>query len=242
MDDHGMAEPPKGPELGEIYAESRRRISDLVGSCSGAELARRLPTCPDWTVRDVIGHLAGLIADVRASRLDGLATPAWTQAQVDRFAHRSLPEVLDDWAQAAGPAEADWDAVTAPAGAASVRIVSDAYSHEHDIRGSLGQPGWRESRAFAVTLPLQLDGLRARLSEAGLPALEMRCADGRRFTVGDGEAGARVEVGSTWELLRALTARRSRSQVAAYAWDGAGSEKYLDCFFRFAPPVHDILE
>jgi uncharacterized protein (TIGR03083 family) len=242
MNDCALPEPTSGAELGGIYAETRRRISELVGSCSGQELALRLPTCPDWTVRDVIGHLAGLIADVRASRLDGLGTPAWTQVQVDRFAHRSLPEVLDDWAQAAGPAEADWDAVTAPAGAASVRIVSDAYSHEHDIRGVLGQPGWRESRAFAVTLRLQLDGLGVRLGEAGLPALELWCADGRRFNVGEGEVGARVEVASTWELLRAMTARRSRNQVAAYAWDGAGSEKYLDCFFRFAPPAVDILE
>lgn len=242
MDDFGSAEQPSGPELGEIYAETRGRISELVGSCSGAELARRLPTCPDWTVRDVIGHLAGLIADVRAVRLDGLGTPAWTQSQVDRFVHRTLPEVLDDWARAAEPVEADWDAVTAVAGPANVRIVSDAYSHEHDIRGAVGRPGCRESRAFAVTLRLQLDGLGARLGEAGLPALQMRCGDGRRFTAGEGAVGAGVEVVSTWELLRGLTARRSRNQVAAYAWDGVGSERYLDCFFRFAPPAVDILE
>jgi len=50
-----------------------------------------------------------------------------------------------------------------------------------------------------------------------------------------------VTVASSWELLRAITARRSRAQVAGYGWDGE-SEKFLGAFFRFDPPSYDIEE
>jgi uncharacterized protein (TIGR03083 family) len=225
--------------LGQVYGEQRRRVGELVRSLPAADLLVRLPTCPDWTVRDVVGHMTGLMADVRANNLGGLGTAAWTQAQVDAYADRSLDEVLADWAELATPAEADPAAVM---GAASSRLVSDAFSHEHDIRGAVDRPGGRSSQALRVALGVQLEALTTRVAEAGLAPLALRCDDGAAFQAGSGEPGATVRFPTTWELLRAVTARRSRAQLLAYAWSGAQAEQYVPVFFRFAPPEQDIVE
>jgi uncharacterized protein (TIGR03083 family) len=224
--------------LGKVYADQRRRVGKLVRSLPAADLLVRLPTCPDWTVRDVVGHMTGLMADVRANNLGGLGTAAWTQAQVNAYADRSLEEVLSDWAALAAPAEADAAAVM---GAASSRLVSDAYSHEHDIRGAVDRPGGRSSQALRVAIGVQLEALRTRLADGGLPALALRCGDGKTFRAGTGEPGATVRFPTAWEMLRAVTARRSRAQLLGYAWSGP-AEDYVPAFFRFAPPEQDIVE
>jgi Mycothiol maleylpyruvate isomerase N-terminal domain len=67
--------------VGRTYAESRRRITDLVAGL-GQEAERPVPTCPAWSVRDVIAHLAGVCADILAGNLAGIGTDAWADAQV----------------------------------------------------------------------------------------------------------------------------------------------------------------
>lgn len=227
-------------ELGETYAETRIRIAELMQSLSPEEQALRLPACPEWDSRDVVGHMAGLVVDVASGRLEGAGTPAWTEAQVDAYRGQSLEAVLADWAVQAAGAETDAEKVF---GAFAGRLVSDAYAHEQDIRGATGRPGHREAAAVAVSLGVQLDALTQRLADAGLPALRLCAADGaQEWTVGDGTPGATLTVPSAWELLRAVQARRSRAQVAALGWEGDVWERYLDAFFRWDPPAGDVLE
>lgn len=234
-----MTAPRVVTEPGAIYGQTRRRISELVSSLSADELARTLPACPDWTVRDVIGHMTGLVADVRAGRLDGVGTPEWTRAQVNAYAGGTPREVLAEWAELAAPLEVDLQAVL---GEWSPRIITDVYSHEHDIRGAVGRPGARYSSAFPISLRLQLDTLGSRLSQAGLPALALCGEDGTRYVAGPGRPIATVRAESAWELHRAVTARRSRGQVLAYHWTGDDPERYLSVFFRWDPPAVDIHE
>lgn len=224
--------------LGPIYAETRCRITELVRSLPPDRLAATLPTCPAWTSRDVVGHMTGLVADVQTGNLPGLGTPDWTQGQVDAYSDRTLDEVLDDWATLAAGLEADLEAV---AGADGIRVVSDAYTHEQDIRGAVGRPGAREAAALPFVLDFQLTNLGRRVADAGLPALRVRAGDLDRV-VGDGSPAGTLTVDSPWELQRSLMARRSRAQIAALAWDGADPARYLPVFFRFDPPEHDIVE
>jgi uncharacterized protein (TIGR03083 family) len=226
-------------DLGAVYAEQRRRIAELVRVLPAADLLVRCPTCPDWTVRDVVGHLTGLMSDVRTRNLAGLGTTEWTRAQVAAFAAYSLEAVLEAWAALAEPAERDFAGIV---GAPGMRLISDAFTHEHDIRGAVRRPGGRESAAMAVALRVQLDALATRLGDAALPGLELRCADGGSFVVGPGEPAGVVEFPTTWDMLRTMCARRSQAQLRACSWRGVAVEDYLDAFFRFAPPVADIAE
>jgi uncharacterized protein (TIGR03083 family) len=226
-------------DLGAVYAEQRRRIAELVRALPATDLLVRLPTCPDWTVRDVVGHMTGLMADVRAQNLAGLGTTEWTQAQVAAFAGQGLEAVLEAWAELAEPAEREFSRIV---GAPGVRLISDAFTHEHDIRGAVRRPGGRESAAMAVALRVQLEALTTRLSDAGLPGLRLRCADGGVFAVGPGEPAGVVDFPTTWDMLRTVCARRSRAQLLACSWQGVAAEDYADTFFRFAPPEADVAE
>lgn len=226
-------------ELGEIYGQARRRMGELARSMSDEELAAKLPTCPDWSARDVIGHVTGLLADILGNRMEGAGTSAWTAGQVAAYAHRSLEEVLADWEALAEGPEADLAGIIGPF---APRLLSDLYAHEQDIRGAAGRPGHRDDPAVVASLEVQLPLFTQRLDAAGLPALRLRAAGGGEWVVGSAEAAATVSIPSAWELLRAVQARRSPAQVAAYGWEGEGPDRYLGEFFRFPPPTSDISE
>ena len=94
--------------------------------------------------------------------------------------------------------------------------VSDAVSHEHDIRGALRLPGARGSDAAAVALGFYAHNRIYAAAEQGV-SLRARVTDGREF----GDARATVTVtGEPFELLRALAGRRSAAQLRKLAWTG----------------------
>ncbi|MFC6343765.1 maleylpyruvate isomerase N-terminal domain-containing protein [Nocardioides hankookensis] len=54
---------------GDLYRANVDAVSHLVGDLDDAALATTVPASPDWTVHDVIAHLAG------GSDLDGNVDP-----------------------------------------------------------------------------------------------------------------------------------------------------------------------
>ena len=50
-------------EHGDAYRGSRARLSALAREVDGAVMESTVPTCPDWRIKDVFGHLIGLVAD-----------------------------------------------------------------------------------------------------------------------------------------------------------------------------------
>jgi uncharacterized protein (TIGR03083 family) len=124
-----------GAQLAEFYRGARGRVTELVGGLDEGALASPAPACPGWSVADVVSHVVAVAEDVVAGRLTGPPSAEQTAAQVARFQGRSLPSVLDAWAEAAPGLE---EAIAAfevwPA-------VLDVLAHEQDIRGALGRPG-----------------------------------------------------------------------------------------------------
>lgn len=225
--------------LGEIYGETRLRVGELAMRLSDVQLATMLPTCPEWNVRDVIGHMVGLIGDMREQRLEGAGTPAWTAAQVQAHRHQDLRTALGLWDERAAPVEPDFESVF---GQFAPRLVSDTWNHEQDIRGALHLPAaHRDSDAIPAALVGQMEMLTVRLDEAGLPALRMVTGDGA-WQAGTGEAVGRVDVATPAELLRILLGRRSRAQMASLDWQVPDRDAYLAVFPRFGPAEHDIHE
>ena len=141
-----------------------------------AEAEFVVPACPDWTVREVFAHQAGVAADVLGGRLDGVATDPWTERQVAERADRSLTEILDEW-------EADTPRLVeamAPFGDdIDPRMVIDLWTHDHDVRGAVGRSGVRDDAIAAwVADRLQADAGR-RFEKAGLTPTAVVFADGR---------------------------------------------------------------
>jgi len=183
-------------EVVAAYTSLRSRVVDLVRAQPADVADRVVPHCPAWTVADLLAHMVGAPEDILAGRLDGVATDAWTQAQVDRHRGESLGVLADTWESTAEEFDVVLTVIPAPVNS---QIVLDATTHEHDLRHALGVPGAREDLAVTVAL-----GWVLNTAEAASPGL----------------AAQLVSSGlDNFDLLRACSGRRSRDQVAALGFD-----------------------
>jgi uncharacterized protein (TIGR03083 family) len=227
-------------DIGNVYAEGRERISGIVTALEPDQQLAPVPACPEWTVHDVVAHLSGVCADILAGNLEGVATDPWTATQVRNRKEWPTAEVVAEWSELAPQVEANAGAFPREAGE---QWVADLTTHEHDIRGAVSQPGARDSSGvdiglqFAVTL-----GLEFSLKAQHLPALRVVAGD-REWTVG-GDAAATTVSASPFDMLRAVTGRRSRNQILAFDWNGGDPEVHLRAF-QFGPfttPADDLDE
>jgi hypothetical protein len=148
--------------------------------------------------------------DVVNGRMDGLASDAWTQAQVDARTARSTRELLDEW-DAVGPR---FEALLAAAPAEIAgQAIFDAATHEHDLRNALGLPGARDSDAVDSGWQWLVEA-RTR---AGAHAMCFVVEEGEQPS-GVGDVVGRVEA-SRFELFRAVSGRRTETEIAGYRWD-----------------------
>ena len=79
-----------------LYAGTRERITAAVRDLGPAELQRIVPACPEWTVHNLVSHLAGVAADFSTGNLAGAPRPPWTAVQVEARRYRSVAQVLDE--------------------------------------------------------------------------------------------------------------------------------------------------
>jgi len=197
----------------EIYEDTRVRLTAFVRQLGDDDLARPVPACPGWSVRDIVAHLAGLAADLPAGRTEGMATPEWTARQLEERVGRSLDELLDEWAEhapALGRLLAEMTRVVPP--------VVDIVTHEDDIRAALGAPTALDSVGFDYALQAYVMALDYRLRKKQLPALRVRAGD-EEWEVGEGEPTITLTT-TPYDLFRTLSGRRSEAQVRADDWDG----------------------
>jgi hypothetical protein len=97
-------------------------------------------------------------------------------------------------------------------------LITEVVSHEHDIRAALNRPGARDDTAVRAALTRPLQEIDKRIKEGGLPAVRIVLEHGPRI-LGEGEPVITLTV-SSFELLRAVSGRRSRKQIRALDWNG----------------------
>ena len=71
-------------EVSAAYVELRERVVRLLRSLPEDADEIVVPHCPLWTVAELASHIMGVNDDIVNSRLEGVATDEWTQAQVER--------------------------------------------------------------------------------------------------------------------------------------------------------------
>jgi uncharacterized protein (TIGR03083 family) len=194
------------------YGDLRARVTKLVGEIDPADLDRPAPATPGWRARDVLAHLVGVSDDIVSDRRDGIASDAWTGAQVDRRHDIPLAELIADWdcfgpgfeeLLAAGPAELTGQA------------LFDAATHEHDLRQAVARPGARASEAMQQGWDWFV-GARTRLRAPAIRFVSERSDD----VAGVGEPCVTVRA-PYFELFRATTGRRTAAEMERYGWDPA---------------------
>jgi uncharacterized protein (TIGR03083 family) len=214
----------------QVYDNLRDRVSALVRNASDDEVAARCPAAPEWRVRDVVAHVSGVSADIVNGNLDGIGTDSWTAKQVADRRDLSIEQLLADWEeQAAAMAAIVPDLPDVPAG----QWVTDALTHEHDIRGGLRRPGARDSDA----IDLAFNWSRLVLDPKQPVRLE---SEAGAVQVGESEPIPTVRT-TRFEFIRSMTGRRSLDQMRAYDWDGKPCPERL-LFLIFTPRQTPLTE
>jgi uncharacterized protein (TIGR03083 family) len=218
------------PDIAARYALAQASFAEFARTLSDDDWAVRTPCTPEWTVRDVLSHVAGIPDDALAGRMEGAPGEEWTAAQIERNRSLSVDELL-----------ARWDAQT-PGFADVLQAIGedrppfDCHTHEHDIRHALGRPGNRDS-VIVETAALDL----AAVDDCPV-ALTVELADGRIVRSGpvDAERSVILRGVTPFELFRSRPGRRSAEQVRAWDWTGdAGDIDAIVAKWSFFGPTND---
>ena len=179
------------------YLALRARVIDLLRSTPESSGDLVVPCTPEWTVRQLAAHIVGGPEDVLAGRMEGVASDAWTQAQVELYGNLALTELADLFEESASKIDAIIHNFPQPI---ISQFVMDAVTHEQDMRSALGVPGGRDSKAVEVGV-----GFFLNLIEVSDPPLF--------------DALVNTSV-SQWDVLRSLTGRRTVEQMNSLGLDG----------------------
>lgn len=226
-----------GPDYADEYAACRGRVRDLLADCDEGMAARVVPTCPDWTVRDLCAHLTGVAAALAARDNPAGDVQAWVDRLVAERSDRSVPTLLDEW-DAVGPA---FEALMRARPASFGGLTYDVVAHEHDLRGAVGRPGDRESDGVEASLEILAAMIERDLAAKGPVPGTIRLRSGaREWVIGGGAPEVAVDA-PAWELMRLVGSRRSRRQLLAAGWVG-DVEPFLPAIAHLPLPEHDIDE
>ncbi|MEY3360670.1 MAG: hypothetical protein RL531_389 [Actinomycetota bacterium] len=196
-----------------IYRGIRGRVADLVRDLDADTLDRIAPATPAWSVHDLLAHLIGDVTDIVEGNLDGVATDAWTQAQVDRRRGIPVADLLEEWEHGSAviePTIGDFPPMM------RTMFLTDAVTHEHDIRHAIGAPGARDSDAIAYSYATAV--VAAGLARGGAGAVRVVHEAGEDV-VGDGSVTATLRT-PRFEIVRAAVGRRSLDEIVAWDWEG----------------------
>lgn len=209
-------------ELRSAYAEGYRDGRAYLEGMSEQQLLTACPQCPGWTIRDVIAHHVHILtvrviggwpsdvsADIRAAAIEpNRAVKAaaakrrddWIEAGVSAFKEAPFKNVLTAWDETVRAMDEE-----------AAGLVTDFAVHLGDVEEALGSTELRENLCMAAALwryanAIHIDYLR------GL-SLDTVSITGHSppATAGD-TASTHTISGSTYELLRAITGRRSRAE------------------------------
>jgi hypothetical protein len=202
----------------DAYSELRIRVTDLMRSISSEQAQLVVPHCPQWTVKDCLAHMIGVPEDVISGQMDGVATDAWTDRQVQRHKQDSVYDLLTVWETNAAIFGKILPNIPQPI---LSQFMFDQTTHEHDIRAALGKPGARESMAVAVAEGFLRESL-SKNSDAVIASM------------------ANHEVRG-FEFLRSLSGRRSKAQISQNGFDLQLVEKFIQAM-PFDIPDNDVTD
>jgi uncharacterized protein (TIGR03083 family) len=220
-------------DCGDLYERTRQELIRLVRHLDTDSLSVRVPATPEWQVRDVVAHLVGITADLNARRFGTGDPDEWTRRQVDERRDRGLDVIIAEWDAEAPRFEAGLRLLGYEIGS---HYIADLHAHLQDLRSALGLSPECDDTTVLVSLDFYLGSLDETLRAAEQGAIAVS-VDEEHHVAGTGEVRATVR-GEPFELLRALSARRSRDQIRKLDWSGDVDE-VLELFARYPLPQRD---
>jgi len=221
-------------EQTDAYRASHDRIDALARTLMSEQLAAVVTCCPLWSVRDLVGHLTGVLEDRRDGNMPTGSFSDWTAAQVARHRGESIESILETWRVVAAAS------VDAPPSMASLSF--DAVTHEFDLYQALGVAGDRSTESVRVGADRALGRMSSMLTQGGAPGVRVTTEGG--IDLAEGGAPP-VELETTrFSLMRMTTGRMSRRQAEALGW-GSDPTPVLNSLYSdgfFVPQAVDVIE
>ena len=163
------------------WVDAQRRVIDLVGGLDAQQGERRVPACPDWTVRDLFSHMVGLGVDVLAGDEPNDHNSTWTQRQVDERRGHDLTTLVEEWRGVTEPMQAYMRE-------RGTRPLGDLVIHEQDLRGAIGVSGARDTPGLVIMRERMLRAFAHKA--AGLPPIALVGDDWRWASTDDDPAAS----------------------------------------------------
>lgn len=185
-----------------------------------------VPSCPEWTVHGLVGHLVG-ICSLAVGRLSG----GWAEAERSS-AEMSVADLLVEWNRMGDQAGR---VLQEAGGRRGSLMVMDAFTHELDLRYAIGTRLPADSRAFSKAFDVVLNGFSTSVTAHNLPAVVVS-VDGHEWRAGVGEPVATLS-GDRYDIYRSLAGRRTHEQITSLGWS-RDSHRWLPAFTwgPFTPP------
>jgi len=224
-----------------------RETAALAAAFGAAPLEARVPTCPDWSLRDLAEHVAQVTAFWPHILCEGMGRPKTP------YAERAPDPGVDAWYAALGahlvaelratpPTTTIWTWVEHDKSAryAARRCANELAVHRYDAQTAAGspQPIAGPLAADAIEEIFVMIAARDDPHDGGGQVLGVRATDSRdRWTItlapegpqlarGDGDAGLTLS-GAVSDLALALFGRPTIGPV-----DPSGDREILDAWYR----------
>ncbi len=220
-----------GTDLLDAYRDVRSRMSAIVIDLPPEELATVVPSCPEWTVHDLIAHNVAIPAAIAAGDLPDGDPQAWLDGLLEARRGRPLPELVAEWQTL--------DEVIGGVLSATAVLLDDLATHEHDLRAAVGRPDHAALEADLV-LPAALGALVDDLVAADTGSIVVVSPEGT-WKSHDASAGWILHA-SAWEAFRAVGSRRTADELRRLA-GGNSVEAFIPVLDRHLPlPTSSLRE
>lgn len=204
--------------LAEAYRAMRHRVLAIADALEPSQAAQTVPCCPDWTVHDLLAHMAGVPADILSGNLAGVTTDPWTQAQVDARRDWLLADIVTELAEKGAVV----DELLATAGSSfPSNFFLDAWTHEWDLRQALHLPAVPDLAMLEGPLEYLLASGSVRLDEAMQQPVELTLSDVGPQQLGSHDSGDTAPLAletTRFEFARLSMGRRSLDQIRSLPW------------------------
>lgn len=217
-------------QVADLYAVTRDSFIVQLRALSEAQANTNVPSCPEWTVKQVVAHVAGLVTDVIGAVPPPLGSDENTSRQVRERQAMTLGEICDEWQQNA--------AVFAPLLAEDERralgISADLTVHVHDLAETIDAIAVPSKLATAAGCQLYVRLLQERVAEQLDIALTVNLDGRTRAPKAGGDP--LTMTGSSTDFLRSITGRRTRSQTeTSFEWQGDPTTMLDQAFTQYGP-------
>ncbi|MEQ1786526.1 MAG: maleylpyruvate isomerase family mycothiol-dependent enzyme [Acidimicrobiales bacterium] len=219
-----------------LYEQTRLALLELVRSLSPEQQSTPVPATPAWSVLDVVAHVVGITADLRAGSFGPGDQDAWTAAQVASRRGRSIDALAAEWDDEAPGFEAGLRAFGYEMGS---HFLGDLLQHVSDVRHALGQPRIPDDVTLLVALDFYLDSFDGGLHDAEVGSVAVRTGDDE-WVLGSGPVVATWKV-DRFECFRSLGGRRDEAQIRAQPWTG-DVDAIVPRVSRYGMPERGIVE